>query len=257
VVGDQPRGGVMDMPTDGPSIVVFDEMPYLVEKDPTEAQARRVLEAIGSGERTFTNIARAVGDIAGASLTRALTPPGPQTDRRRRDTPVDQAREQGHPLPDHRPPPTVVAGLRGAAPRRDRTRLRGQGQPTPACLVESWRGRAVEPVVREALALLPAERLPPGCEAFGGYWTRTNDPEIDIVAADRSPIAKHVAAVGSVKWLEGAAFDHRDLAALTVHRDRLPGATADTPLIAVSRSGITAQGIHYAYGPQDLLTAWE
>ncbi|WP_321184067.1 DUF234 domain-containing protein [Embleya scabrispora] len=53
----------------------------------------------------------------------------------------------------------------------------------------SWRGRAVEPVVREVLALLPPERLPPGCEAFGGYWTRTNDPEIDIVAADRAPIA--------------------------------------------------------------------
>ncbi len=66
-----------------------------------------------------------------------------------------------------------------------------------------------------------------------------------------------VAAVGSIKWLEGAAFDHRDLAALTVHRDRLLGAGPDTPLIAASRSGTTTQGIDYAYGPQDLLTAWE
>jgi hypothetical protein len=50
-------------------------------------------------------------------------------------------------------------------------------------------GRAVEPLVREALArLLPAQGIP-AAPVIGGYWTRSNDVEIDIVGADREPIA--------------------------------------------------------------------
>ncbi|MEK8144497.1 hypothetical protein NKH18_30315 [Streptomyces sp. M10(2022)] len=75
---------------------------------------------------------------------------------------------------------------------------------------------------------------------MGGYWTRTNDPEIDIVAADRGPIAKRITAVGSIKWLENRSFDGRDLARLIVHRSQLPGADEDTPLLVVSRSGVDA-----------------
>jgi uncharacterized protein len=49
----------------------------------------------------------------------------------------------------------------------------------------SWRGRAVEPLVREALLrLLPDGQLP-GVGAVGGYWTRSNKVEIDLVGADR------------------------------------------------------------------------
>jgi hypothetical protein len=40
---------------------------------PEAAQARLILGAIGSGERTFGNIARAAGGIGATPLTRALT----------------------------------------------------------------------------------------------------------------------------------------------------------------------------------------
>jgi uncharacterized protein len=43
----------------------------LAAEFPDQAQARSVLAAIGSGERTFTNIARAAGGIAHSTLTRA------------------------------------------------------------------------------------------------------------------------------------------------------------------------------------------
>jgi hypothetical protein len=43
----------------------------LAAQFPDQAQARAVLAAIGSGERTFTNIARAGGGIAHSTLTRA------------------------------------------------------------------------------------------------------------------------------------------------------------------------------------------
>lgn len=44
----------------------------LAAEFPTEAEARTGLSAIGSGERTFTNIGRAAGGIPQASLARSL-----------------------------------------------------------------------------------------------------------------------------------------------------------------------------------------
>lgn len=119
----------------------------------------------------------------------------------------------------------------------------------------SWRGRAVEPVIREAMWRAADRYLPEGTGAIGGYWTRTNNPEIDIVAADRGPIAKRITCVGSVKWLEQKPFDQRDLAALVTHRAQLPGADADTPMLAVARAGGAIAGVQ-VLTPDELLAAW-
>ncbi|MQM26507.1 DUF234 domain-containing protein [Glycomyces albidus] len=119
----------------------------------------------------------------------------------------------------------------------------------------SWRGRAVEPVVREALWRLAPELLPEGTDAVGGYWTRSNNPEIDIVGGDREPVARRVTVVGSIKWLENKPFDQRDFAALVAHRARLPGADEDTPLLAVARSGCGIGAVR-CIGPEELLRAW-
>ncbi|MGW0180802.1 DUF234 domain-containing protein [Nocardia sp. NPDC003345] len=119
----------------------------------------------------------------------------------------------------------------------------------------SWRRRAVEPVIREALWRAADRYLPEGTGTIGGYWTRTNNPEVDIVAADRGPIAKRITCVGSVKWLEKEPFDHRDLAALIGHRSQVPGADADTPMLAVARAGGTVEGVR-VLAPEELLHAW-
>jgi hypothetical protein len=108
--------------------------------------------------------------------------------------------------------------------------------------------------VRDALArLLPDGRLPVA-EAIGGYWTRTNDVEIDLVGADRGPVAQELRFVGSIKWLDQATFDARDLTALQRHRFALTG--DPVPLVAVSRSGVSCGGLDAVYGPADLLSAW-
>ncbi len=118
----------------------------------------------------------------------------------------------------------------------------------------SWRGRAIEPLVRESLArLLPDGQLP-AAPAIGGYWTRSNDVEIDLVGADRQPVAKELLFLGSVKWLENSAFDDHDLAALQKHRAALTD--RPVPLVAVSRSGVGCSGLQAAYGPDELLGAW-
>jgi uncharacterized protein len=117
-----------------------------------------------------------------------------------------------------------------------------------------WRGRAVEPLVGEAFArLLPAQGIP-AAPAVGGYWTRGNDVEIDIVGADRAPVAKELLFLGSVKWLEAAKFGERDLVALQRHRDRVT--KLPVPLLAVSRSGVSTTHADAAFTPDDLLCAW-
>jgi hypothetical protein len=118
----------------------------------------------------------------------------------------------------------------------------------------SWRGRAVEPLLRESLArLLPDEDLP-AAATVGGYWNRSNTIEVDIVGADRAPVAKEILFLGSIKWLERSAFDSHDLAALQKHRAALTD--EPIPLLAVSRGEVTASGLTAVYRPADLLSAW-
>ncbi|MEV0845643.1 ATP-binding protein [Streptomyces sp. NPDC049954] len=229
----------------------------LAAEFPGETQARGVLGAIGNGERTFTLIRRAAGDIPATSLTRSL---GTLTDRRlvAAELPLSTrpSRETRYRIEDSYlrfwlsfVGPGIPAVERGRGDRVLNTVRAGW---------TSWRGRAVEPVVREALWRLGADDglLPPGTDVVGGYWTRTNDPEIDLVGADRSPVAKRISVVGSVKWLEDKPFDGRDLSRLVAHRAQLPGADDTTPLLAVARSGCVAGGDVRHLGPQELLGAW-
>ena len=226
----------------------------LAAEFPTEAQAHDVLAAIGHGERTFGLIARTAGGLSTTSLSRALdllvrrrmvaaelplsTIPSKLT-RYRIDDPCLRfwLSFVG---------PAIPAIERG----RGDTVLRSTRSGWAA-----WRGRAIEPALRETLWRLTDTHLPTGTEAVGSYWTRSNDPEIDVVGADRSPVAGRITAVGSIKWHDEAPFDAHDLARLAHHRDRLPGATPDTPLLAVSRTGCAVAGLP-VLAPADLITAW-
>lgn len=229
----------------------------LAAEFPVEAQARTVLRAIGSGERTFTNIGRAAGDLQQASLNRSLKL---LTDKR--IVAVEQPLSGKASPKDKRyrvADPYLRFWLAFLAPsmaeiergRGDRVHRRVQAGWS------SWRGRAIEPVLRESLARLAPPELfsDQGLGVVGGYWTRTNDPEIDLVVADRGPVASTVLAVGAIKWRERTAFGDHDLGRLLAHRAQLPGATATTPLVVISRAGCEVEGVA-AYDPADLIAAW-
>lgn len=229
----------------------------LAAEFPSSVQARTVLSAIGSGERTFTNIGQAAGGLPQGSLNRSL-----KLLTHKRVVAVDE------PLSTK---PTRLRRYRVADPylrfwlaflgphlgeiergRGDRVLARVKSSWT------SWRGRAIEPVIREAL-----ERLaPPALETdegvtgtIGAYWTRTNDSEIDLVVAERAPVARQLLAVGSIKWREDSPFNGNDLGRLYAHRLQLPGAGPETPLLAVSRAGCEVDGV-VAFGPDDLISAY-
>jgi AAA+ ATPase superfamily predicted ATPase len=225
----------------------------LAAEFPPQAQARAVLSAIGSGERTFSNIARAAGGIGATPLQRALNL---LTEKRvvAAELPVSlkPSKDRRYRVAD----PYLWFWLKLLGPSMNEIE-RGRGDLTLERIQQNWtnwRGRAVEPLIRESLVrLLPDTHLP-AAPAIGGYWTRTNDVEIDLVGADRAPIARELLFVGSVKWLENSPFDRHDLAALHRHRAAL---TPDpVPVVAVSRSGIDRTGLDAAYGPADLLAAW-
>ncbi|TDO68455.1 hypothetical protein EV651_102376 [Kribbella sp. VKM Ac-2571] len=226
----------------------------LAAEFPPRALGSDVLRAVGSGERTFSNIARAAGGLAHTSLTRAmqvLMDKGIVA----AELPVSlrPSKERRYRIAD----PYLRFWLTFLAPHMAEIE-RMRGDLTLVRIKEnwsSWRGRAVEPLIRESLArLLPDDQLP-GTGVVGGYWTRSNDIEIDLVGADRGPLAKELLFLGSIKWLDNSRFDSHDLAALQRHRSLL---TDDpVPLVAVSRNGVTVSGLDAVYGPDELLAGWQ
>jgi len=241
----------------------------LAAEFPTDSQARYVLSTVGAGERTFTSINRKAG-LQPTSLTRSLTVLSDKSVIAA-DTPLSTkpSKETRYRIAD----PYLRFWLSFLGPHMPEIE-RGRGDRVLGRVRTSWpswRGRAIEPVLRESLERLgpeawridsdaaPAPAPAPAPEGGGnvvrGYWTRSNEPEIDIVVADRAPVARRIDAVGSIKWLESAPFGGSDLAALIRHRAQLPGASDTTPLIAVSRSGSTVSDVT-ALGPEQLLDGW-
>ena len=226
----------------------------LAAEFPDTATAATVLSAIGSGERTFTNIARAAGGLSHTTLTRAV-----EVLVRKRmvaaELPValSPSRERRYRVTD----PYLRFWLTFVGPHLPEIeRLRGDlAVARVRTGWTSWRGRAVEPMLRESLARLLPDEVLPSAPVVGSYWTRSNSVEIDVVGADREPVAGTLLFLGSIKWLERAPFDDHDLVALQRHRAALTD--GPVPLLAISRSGVRAAGLAAAYGPADLITAWE
>ncbi|EST21142.1 ATPase [Streptomycetaceae bacterium MP113-05] len=225
----------------------------LAAEFPPRAMSREVLRAIGSGERTFTNIARACGGVAHSTLNNALKV---LTDKRvvAAELPVSltPSRERRYRIAD----PYLRFWIAFLEPHMAEIE-RMRGDLTTTRIRErwtAWRGRAVEPLVRESLARRLPDQWLPQAPVVGGFWTRSNDVEIDLVGADRQPVAKRLLFLGSVKWLDTAPFDAHDLAAL--HKHRAAVTDEPLPLVAVSRSGARCGGLQAMYGPEELLDSW-
>ena len=132
----------------------------LAAEFPDQAQARAVLGAIGGGERTFTNIARAAGGIAHSTLTRATDVlVDKQIVAAELPISLQPAKERRYRITDSYLR-FYFAFLRSHLAEIDRMRsdltLERIRRGRPA-----WRGRAIEPLVRESLMrLLPSHDIP-------------------------------------------------------------------------------------------------
>ncbi|WP_433181332.1 hypothetical protein [Actinoallomurus sp. CA-150999] len=99
----------------------------------------------------------------------------------------------------------------------------------------------------------------PKAEAVGGWWNRRFDPEVDLVGADRAPVAGTIFFAGSIKWL-ASPFDGHDLAATRRAVTRIPGFDSGaTGLVVASRGGLGAdveRSIDLLWSPEDVVGAW-
>ncbi|HEV2373637.1 MAG TPA: ATP-binding protein, partial [Streptosporangiaceae bacterium] len=239
----------------------------LLAEFPSPDQARRVLEAVGSGDRTQAAIAAAAGGRQGGVPSGALSQLLHRLVEEKRVLAVDSplSARPGKPALYRVEDPSLrlyLAMLRAAQ------ELARRGQWTAAFrLVErrwtAWRGRAVEPLVRRSLELAGAAgHLPwPGVEAVGGWWNRQFNPEVDLVGADRGPVARSIYFAGSVKWL-GSPFDDHDLAELHAAAPQVPGfSPGESGLVIVTRSGmgtrVDQRRVDLIWGPSDVIAAWQ
>lgn len=224
---------------------------------PEASLARQVLTAIGgAGERTFTGIQRSSAEALNAStLTAAL-----RTLATKRVVAADEPLSTRAAAKDKRwrvADPALRFWLAFVEPAMAEV---DRGRPDLALArvdagYASWRGRAIEPVVRASLErLLPDEQWP-SVARVGGWWPRSNTPELDLVGADRSP-ARQIGFVGTIKW-RPTPLTGREAQALAADAVHVPGATAGTPLVAVCPGG-AAQGVtvQHVWTATDLLAAW-
>jgi len=206
----------------------------LAAEFPTEAQARLILEVIGSGETTFTNISKVSG-INHAGISRAI-----EVLVRKRAIEImrplstdDATKNTRYTVADS----YLRFWLRFIGPAIGEIE-RGRADMVFSSIERDWnqyRGQAVEPIIREALRRL---RPPIGRTYYvGAYWTRTNDVQVDLVGVEKERGNVQVEFVGSIKWRDHARFDASDAATLARDRLNVPGATERTLMVGVSRSG--------------------
>ena len=235
----------------------------LLAEFPAPDVTRRVIEAVGGGNRTHANIAAEAGSRAGAVPSGTLTPVLRRLVEDKHVLAIDEPLSIRATKPRCTVSPTPACGStwRSGRPAHELSR---RGRPAAARTLisrrwASWRGRAVEPIIREALSLAAADLPWPEATAVGGWWNRAFDPEIDLVGADRTPVARKLWYVGSVKWLDHP-FGSRDLAALQRGAPQVPGFDpGETALIGVSCTGFTdsaAANLALCWLPEDIISAF-
>lgn len=227
---------------------------------PEGTLARHVLTAIGGrGERTFSGIQRGARSRAlnAASLTHSLgvlSAKGVVTAECPLSTkaaPKDRRWRIADPALRF-----WLAYVEPALAEIDR----GRGDLAASRVARGfagWRGRAVEPVVRSGLKRLPPDPRWPLLGAVGGWWPRSNTPEVDLVGGDRSPVAREVLFVGTVKWRSDEPVGGRDLQTLRESATVVPGVHQSTPLVAVCPAGADVQGLARVWTAEELLEAWD
>lgn len=119
----------------------------------------------------------------------------------------------------------------------------------------SYRGRSIEPLVRERLELLlpDPDRFGPASHV-GSHWNRTGTAEVDLVGGEGWPVAKRIGFVGSIKWRQSRPFGRADALELAARRRDVPGAGDDTRLVGVSAQGFDDDApLDARIGPEELI----
>ncbi len=226
----------------------------------SELQAARVIEAIGHGETAYSRIQSRSG-VKGNTLTDALNALVEAKGLVAKDLPL--AVPPGKTAAKYRViDPYLRFWLRFVGPHMDEL-ARGRSDLVVERILRDWptyRGRAIEPVVRGAIERLladPARRTQlSDADLVGSWWRRDHSIEVDLVGIGGLPGPERVSFIGSIKWRDSQPFSASELAELTSRRSDVPGAAA-AKIVVVSRTGVEHGVVADAiFGPEELLAAW-
>lgn len=236
--------------------LVFTGQQVLDAEFPPQVAARSVLEAVGSGEVSWSRVLARAG-VSQRTLSSAL----------------DLLRHKG-----------IVVGedplCAGPVLRRTRYRVadpylrfwlrflgpgrndiaRERGDLVLRRIREEWQeyaGAAVEPLVRDSVErLLPLDALG-GARHVGSFWTRDNQFQVDLTGTAQERGNRRVEFVGSIKWRAKRPFGPADGAQLRADAGSAPGYDAATAHVGVSRNGFQRRsGVDFEMTPELLLEAW-
>lgn len=222
---------------------------------PGELKARSALDAIGAGERVFTAIMQRA-EMSNKTLETSLETLIAKRviDKRLPYSAQSRPKLSRYYVSD----PYLRFWLRFI-----RTGIslleRGRGDILERRIRESWAsfaGRAIEPVVRDAVGrMLPDSRFG-DAEFVGGFWNRDNSVEVDLVGGRDEKGSEQIDFVGSIKWHTRGKFDRADFGGLIRDRALVPGATDESLLVGVSRNGFAVEGLDVRLTPEDLVSAF-
>ncbi|MFO8075912.1 MAG: AAA family ATPase [Egibacteraceae bacterium] len=224
-------------------------------------QARTVLEAIGAVEVGYPTFSSAVGNLGGddaakTAVSRALRVLVEAKRVVAIDVPVGahprKTRARRYRITD----PYLRFWFRYCRPHladiargRDDLAIGRYDRDYP-----SWRGRAVEPLVHDAVARLARiDGRFADLEQVGAWWDRAGQHEYDLAGAAGDGA---VTWLGTVTWRPNRPVSAGEIAALAEGRAVVPGA-ARARLLAVSPAGAAAgSGADATLEAADLLSAW-
>lgn len=224
---------------------------------PAHSAPRAVITAVGAGETEFTKILDRSG-VGRTSVSAALKTLA-QKRIVNRQTPFahrHEAKLSRYAIAD----PYLRFWLRFIGPNLPLIERRRRDLAVRR-IMDSWstfRGHAIEPIVRAGIErMLPDERFG-NANFVSAYWTRTNDPEVDLVGHDDDRRPKSAEFIGSIKWRETAPFSRDDAAGLAAVSMQIPLTSNATLLVGVSRSGFSPRAkLDIELGAEELLHAWE
>ena len=185
-------------------------------------QARSILSVLGEGFRKRADLANETG-IDAANLKRPLDVliHEKHVIEARRPISTAASRDTRYEISD----PFLRFYMRFIEHHRGEIE-RGRGRVIAPLILRDWstyRGKAIEAVIRRALeALIPDVRLGDAA-VVGAYWTDDHEVEVDLVGADRrDPPTRSIAFVGTVKWRQRRRISQGDDAALRASAARDP-----------------------------------
>jgi hypothetical protein len=227
----------------------------------TPTYTRLVLEAVGANEIGVVNFSRIASDLGGGIA--AKTAVSRATDiltGTKRILAVDiPAGDKGSRLKRYRiADPCLRFWFRFVEPQLRNIEV---GRSDLALTTFSndwntWRGKAIEPIIRDGVLRLAPHLEPPfdSIESVDGWWDRRGEYEYDIVGSARGSIP---VAIGSIEWRERATFGANDLARLAKGREVIPKAGAARLVAVTPRGAASGVGADLVLDAADVLSAWQ